>query len=879
MSQDIIHHEEKSFFENTIDNVKSKAYYLSLEIEKDQLIRVFDYIEYILCDLDTNDLSIEEYNEVFSIILDELIISIGYLKSKLLEELIELYKKSQNNKSLLVRNYLICFFGKVICEKINENLEDNSENSQSNLIYMLISDVLKFIKSQKSPLKGLYLRFFYIKIYKNILNNTNESQIQFFIDSLLFNFEQVCLLWNKLGSLQEKEVCKTLVGESISRLANIEGLSREIYISFILTKLLDIILNLSSTKNDSYVQSYLLECIIMAFPIELNLYAIKSIFSAVGTIKNLSIGGLFIINFLKKSNSISQIDNEQENELLFAVKSFLNGVGFKNDSVPKLSFKESYIMIDVIYHIVKFLLKIENDKDDYQERLDFILKNISYFNSVLCIYFGLSVETGYEKAASQLGNVYNKIYQIIFDVINIGRIDITDYSLFDQLYNKLPDQSKVDICVLYIEHIMKINKKINSKVEIDKIFDLLSPILIKLDKYDTNKLNNKRTETNNNLDDDNTDNKKSMLNTKSKQKQLNTHQEEGLISKIINQITEISNVVYIYEILDNLKIKSIFIFNTIINKMIVILNHNQIHSSLSLIDFIKKSKEIILNKLYANKDFSKVNNYTQYDEIRAYKYLILYLMNINNLVNKEKVDNQILNIEIVNTIQSIYDYIISNEIDSSLIIFSIDSYIEDLIYPFLNMIILYKNLLLSSSSLKLESIINGIYQKSSTFQKRSDQLKLILILIKAYVSITNIMDVEFYNDLIESAIEYSDYAYIVNKFNMIFFVDILNLIVFLINKGLMINKKLIEKLNMKIKNIIKTIKEEKDISQKKTIETSNIHVFDMIDRSSKESSDESIRLFNIEKYYLNIKEIFKNDCFINNSKCDMTEYIMKINLD
>ena len=58
-----------------------------------------------------------------------------------------------------------------------------------------------------------------------------------------------------------------LIGENLSRLSSLEGLTLQVYIDLVLPKLMELV----STSKDPMAQEYILDCMIQGFPEEFHI--------------------------------------------------------------------------------------------------------------------------------------------------------------------------------------------------------------------------------------------------------------------------------------------------------------------------------------------------------------------------------------------------------------------------------------------------------------------------------------------------------------------------------------------------------------------------------------------------------------------------------
>jgi vacuolar protein sorting-associated protein 35 len=106
----------------------------------------------------------------------------------------------------------------------------------------ILSDLLECIKGVQNPLKGLFLRYYFLMMCKDKLpdvGNQYEGEggdLNDSINCILNNLTEMNNLWIRLQSNKEKSKrekerveLKITVGDNISRLSKLQGVNKEIY--------------------------------------------------------------------------------------------------------------------------------------------------------------------------------------------------------------------------------------------------------------------------------------------------------------------------------------------------------------------------------------------------------------------------------------------------------------------------------------------------------------------------------------------------------------------------------------------------------------------------------------------------------------------------
>ena len=101
----------------------------------------------------------------------------------------------------------------------------------------ILNELLEYLKSVQHPIKGLFLRYYYLKSMKDRLPDTGSEfegeggNIDDALSILFKNLSEMNKLWIRLKTKREKERSdlKFLISESISRISNLEGVNNEKY--------------------------------------------------------------------------------------------------------------------------------------------------------------------------------------------------------------------------------------------------------------------------------------------------------------------------------------------------------------------------------------------------------------------------------------------------------------------------------------------------------------------------------------------------------------------------------------------------------------------------------------------------------------------------
>lgn len=310
--------DQERYLDEALNIVKSQSFHMNKTIEENQLRQCLKETSAMLSELRTSLLSPRNYYHLYTIVFDQM----KYLEQFFKEEykrgriIKYLYSAVQQASKIIPRLYLLITVGSVYMETERERGT------------YLMFDMLQMVKGVQNPLRGLFVRYYLLKMIKDKLPDSEnegtegESKIDDTITFILQNLEEMNRLWIRLSIgctgneklLREKErnELKVLVGENIIRLASLNGLTLKLYKEEVLERLIAIILE---TK-DQQSQHYLMECIIHAFPDDYNIHCMERILDTCTQLVSTVDVKLLFINLMEKlSKFVGDPDREDEEEL------------------------------------------------------------------------------------------------------------------------------------------------------------------------------------------------------------------------------------------------------------------------------------------------------------------------------------------------------------------------------------------------------------------------------------------------------------------------------------------------------------------------------------------------------------------------------------
>lgn len=289
--------DQEHILEEAKRKVKEQAFYMRQSIENAKLRDALKHASNLLNELRTGDLSPKNYYILFMQVFDELrVLENGFKEEyKRGRRMADLYENVQHAGSLIPRLYLLITVGAVYISTHDVAAKD------------ILSDLMEMMKGVQHPIKGLFLRYYFLKICKDKLPDKGSEyegeggDYNDAINVIITNLSEMNKLWIKVQTTPGKEKSKrekerndlkVTIGENLVRLSQLEGCSPEVYQQFVLDKLIEIIL----MKDDKISQQYLMDCIIQAFPDEYHINTLEKLLQTCATImqNNVDIKTIFI---------------------------------------------------------------------------------------------------------------------------------------------------------------------------------------------------------------------------------------------------------------------------------------------------------------------------------------------------------------------------------------------------------------------------------------------------------------------------------------------------------------------------------------------------------------------------------------------------------
>ena len=405
------------------------------------------------------------------IIFDEL----GVLESHFIEEqkkgrkMSDLYESVQHAGNIIPRLYLLITVGSAYIKTGEAPVK------------LILRDLLDMVKGVQQPIRGLFLRYYLLKMMKDKLPDVGSpyegegGDVNDAIDFILQNLSEMNRLWVRMQHLNqankdkehrdaERSELRVTVGENIIRLGHLEGMTYEIYKTVVLPKILEIIV----ICKDPMAQQYLMDCIIQVFPDEYHLQSFEQLLDTTTNLNhNVDIKSIFI-NLMDKlsrfaSNSHKGVTEGTEGQ--FARES---------SDIFKLIKKYTDKIIDEQGKTIQVFKLLELEVAFMNFSIKNYPKNIGYVNQILESCVTILRSTPISNKDDQSMKLLVKLLSIPLESLFIAVLDMNHYPTLMQ-YMKFSQRRQVAVRI--VKAVINDKNKLSSPKTVDQLIDFVMPLL------------------------------------------------------------------------------------------------------------------------------------------------------------------------------------------------------------------------------------------------------------------------------------------------------------------------------------------------------------------------------------------------------------------
>lgn len=461
-----VEEEQERILDEAMKNIKAQVFHIQNTIDRNQMRQCLRETSQMLVELKTQLLTPKSYYSLYSVVFDEMQYVFNFFKEEASRgrRMKDLYDTVQQSRAIIPRLYLMITTGACYID------------TESSAAKEVIFDLLNMVKGVQNPTRGLFTRYYLLKMVKERLPDignefeTDKSKLEDTFNFILQNLEEMNRLWirlstgsigiEKLAKEKERNELRVLVGENIVRLASLTGLTLEKYQNEILPKIINIIIE----SKDQLSQQYLIECIICAFPDEFNIQCMSIILDTTTKLnQNVDVISLLITLMDKIAKYVGNASKDQEHILSGAEKIFalLNETidkhvtnGLNQPSIDSLK------LVELQVAFMKFAIKCCPAKD----KLTAINYILNTSNSILT--------RGVKKLSNEGVSLVRSLLSIPLDC----ELSLFDMNCYAELMIYLDYSSRTNLSIKIIESLSN-KEKLDSTNKVTILLEFIRPLL------------------------------------------------------------------------------------------------------------------------------------------------------------------------------------------------------------------------------------------------------------------------------------------------------------------------------------------------------------------------------------------------------------------
>ena len=772
--------------------VKSQGYQMKQAIENNKLRNSLKFAKAMLDTLKSTTLSPSNYYQLFLSIFDEMQYIFNYFREEARRgrRMKDLYDTVQQCENIIPRLFLLICVASAYIETGQTNATD------------IIFDLFNLIKGVQNPLRGLFCRYFLLKMIKDRLpDKGNEyekpgASPDDTVKFILNNLEEMNGLWIRItnnnviingeddnvdiiSSLKEREQLKILIGENITRLSSLNCVNVDAYQKKVLPKIIEILLE----SKDSLSQQYLLECVVHAFPDEHNIACMNLLLDTCSKLQsNVDVKTIFISLMQKLAKYVENSKDEKNiidsaQKIFSIVKGNINKI--MNESNSSMDINK---LIELQVAFLNFTIKCCPEK----ERLDST-------NNILMDCVNLLSKNKSEIISNDTIKLIGRLLSVPLE----SNMSIFSMNTFPELMRYLDYASRATLSLRIIDSLVNESStvKLDNSEKVSSLMDFIRPLLE--DSPDAGEYD-----------------------------QYQFEYEQASVCKLlfILSTNDPQNMYDILNVLKNTFLKGgikrqKFTLSALVNAYIIL--SYKISYALNKINGVEDSRNEKIHEDFVN--YYNLKGLETNEQI--HKFMKRIYSQINDTISIIENDFSDMAIKLylslaiqINDIKidkNLYEEICYNSLSSAIQIFNKGKINDEIKVDLINQVIgtvLNINIL---SRDDLVAITSNIVQVSQSLLKRSDQCLAILNCTHLYYK-TLVEDSNKILDCLNKAKKFADYA-MTNPKNAILFIKIINKYLFFIEKSEndesidFINPETINDLIELVKNHIQSMKlENKD---------------------------------------------------------------------
>ena len=465
--------DQEKILDDALLIVKSQGYQMKVAIENNKLRNSLKFAKAMLDTLKSTTLSPTKYYQLFLSIFDEMQYIFNYFREEARRgrRMKDLYDTVQQCENIIPRLFLLICVASSYIETGQTNATD------------IIFDLFNLIKGVQNPLRGLFCRYFFLKMIKDRLpDKGNEyekpgASPDDTVKFILNNLEEMNGLWIRItknnsviggeedtdiaSSLKEREQLKILIGENITRLSSLNCVNVELYQKKVLPKIIEILLE----SKDALSQQYLLECVVHAFPDEHNIACMNMLLDTCSKLQsNVDIKSIFISLMQKLAKYVENSKDEKNiidstQKIFSIVKGNINKI--MNESNTNMDVNK---LIELQVAFLNFTIKCCPEK----ERLDSV-------NNILIDCVNLLSKNKAEIISNDTIKLIGRLLSVPLE----SNMSIFSMGTFPELMRYLDYASRATLSLRIIDSLVNQSSsvKLDNSERVSALMDFIRPLL------------------------------------------------------------------------------------------------------------------------------------------------------------------------------------------------------------------------------------------------------------------------------------------------------------------------------------------------------------------------------------------------------------------
>ena len=427
----------KEDFASANRSIKENAYYMRKSVESESTKDCLRYANTMLLELKNNSLSPKDYYVLFQTIFDELSwLQTNFLNSQK-QSKANMYEIVQYANSIIPRLYLMITVGAL------------KMGSPSMPIVETMRDMLAMIKGVQHPCRGLFIRYFFLKIVKEkVEDNEQDLELEGLTAIFLENLREMNNLWIRMNSLiEDKEkrrkqrrdlaIC---VGENLLRLSYLESIDVDFYSEKLFPQIVDIILE----NKDRISQEYLFNIVISTFPDDFHFKTLNQLLATTEKLSSrVNLNAIYLqlmqrFTIYAKNNSESSDSSFNPDEMVFIYEYFSQTLANILENNKKYKSKDLFQLVAGFMDFSVF----------------FYNGNLTYVNDIIHLAIQLAKKSEKEELAAdeQVLESMVKILTVPFEKLALLVLKLENFPF---LLNFLPSAQKSKVALKICESVIK----------------------------------------------------------------------------------------------------------------------------------------------------------------------------------------------------------------------------------------------------------------------------------------------------------------------------------------------------------------------------------------------------------------------------------------